>query len=512
MAELDFVAARAGYGLAYRCTPPAVGDAPVVELAGARHPLLLANRRPEEVVPIDFTLGEGFVGMVISGPNNGGKTVALKTAGLLAAMALAGIPVPAAESSAVGRFAHIFADIGDESSIEGNLSTFTAHMANVRRFLASADDRTLVLLDEIGVGTSPKYGVAIAKAVLKRLTAAGARVVCTTHYDELKVFAEDAEGFVNAAVEADPETLEPTYVLHTGRPGSSEALAILRRLSFPADVVENVVSALGAEEVSLAALLSRLEEREGRAAALAAELEGLRDEYARKAAELEEERNRYDTHAARLREEAYDQATRVLREARRQANIIIRELRQQQDVAAAEELRRQLLEGEKDAAARREREAAAGGAEAGRPGDLTAGSWVSVRGAKARGQVVEVDEGHGRARVRFGGVEVWVAGADLTPASPPDRKGGLAVKGDDNVPPSLNLIGATVEEAMVELARYLDRAVVARLPSVEIIHGHGTGRLRAGVRQYLRSHPAVASHGPGAGNNEGVTVAQLRLP
>ncbi len=510
LAELDFIAARAGYGLAYRAVVPRITPEPVLELRGARHPLLLASRAADRVVPVDFALGDGYRGMVISGPNNGGKTVALKTAGLLAAMGLAGVPIPVAEGSAVGPFEQIFADIGDESSIEGNLSTFTAHMANVRRFLDAADGRTLVFLDEIGVGTSPKYGVAIAATVLRRLVARGAGVACTTHYDELKTFAEEEPAFVNAAVEADPVTLEPTYILTTGRPGTSEALAILRRLGFPGDVVAGVVTALGAEEISLADLLARLGEREARASALADEVAILKDRYDERLAALDEEKRRYDVHGARLREEAYAEAAKILREARRHANVIIRELKEKADLAAAEEIRRRLLADEQAAAAESERLAAEVPGEPFAGEEIAAGSWVTVRGTKTKGTVSEMDEARGRARVRFGAVDVWVDFTDLAPAAPPARRPGVKTPAGPEVAPSVNLIGKTVEEALMELGPYLERAALARLPSVEIIHGHGTGRLRGAVRQFLRDHPLVASYGAGPGGNEGVTVAHLR--
>jgi len=511
LAELDFVAARAGYGRAFDGATPEITAAPSLVLRGAKHPLLLAARKAAEVVPIDFALGDGYVGLVISGPNNGGKTVALKTAGLLTAMALAGVPIPATADSSVGRFEHLLADLGDESSIEGNLSTFTAHMRNVGRFLETAGEYSLVLLDEIGVGTSPTYGVAIASTVLRRLVGRGARVACTTHYDELKKFAWEEEGFVNAAVESDPVTLAPTYKLKTGLPGSSEAVAILERLRFPAEVLAEVRSALGEEELSFQDLIARLERSETEAAARAAELAALTQEYEVKVAEVEEARQRYETSEARLRGEAYEEAARVLREARREASVIIAELRRQTEAAAAEEGRARLLAAEKKAAAEAERlareaaPAAEGGGES-----LTEGATVTVRGTGTRGEIAEIDAAKGRARVRFGGVEAWVDVADLVPAPRRRASGSVKVSLEGDLSPHLHLLGATVEEAIVELARYLDRAVAAQLPSVEIIHGHGTGRLREGIRQYLRTHPAVASYGPGAGGNEGVTIVRFR--
>ena len=236
----------------------------------------------------------------------------------------------------------------------------------------------------------------------------------------------------------------------------------------------------------------------------------LKREYETEMAALGEERAQYDANAARLREEAYAEAARILREARRQANLIIRELREKADVAAAEQQRQTLLEAEKAAAAEAERLAAhaAPGEESGE--EIVPGSWVKVRGTATTGQVAEVDEGRGRARVVFGGVEAWVDLGDVSPAPGKKAKGRAKVSLEADVSPSLNLIGYSVEDAILELGRYLDRAIAARFESVEIIHGHGTGRLRDGIRNYLRTYAAAASYGPGAGGNEGVTVVRFR--
>lgn len=507
--ELDFIAARTGFGLALRARTPALAEDAVLVFKRARHPLLLATRDAAAVVPIDLELGREAVGLIISGPNNGGKTVALKTAGLLTAMALAGVPIPVAEGSEVGLFDRIYADVGDESSIEGNLSTFTAHMANVGRYLGEAGGRTLVLLDELGVGTSPKYGVAIATAVLKHLRDAGARIVCTTHYDELKTFAFEEEGFLNAAVDIDPATLEPTYDLKLGRPGTSEAFAILGRLRFPQAVMDEAAVVLGAEEASLAALLTRLTEREAAAERAAEEAARLQALWEGRRGQLDAEYREYEANAARLRQEAYDEAAAVLRGARRQAATILRELKDQKELAQAENLRRELLEAEKEATAERDRLAAAN-APPSAAGPIAVGGWATVRGTKTRGEVLEVDTREQRARVRFGAVEVWVDLGDLAPAAPPDKRAGIRTPAAADISPSLNLIGARVEDALLDLARYLDQAALAHLPSVEVIHGHGTGRLRDGVRRFLRTHPHVASFGPGPGGNEGCTIVQIK--
>jgi DNA mismatch repair protein MutS2 len=299
--------------------------------------------------------------------------------------------------------------------------------------------------------------------------------------------------------------------LKTGHPGSSEAVAILERLRFAPEILAEVRTALGEEELSFQDLVARLERSETEAAARAAELTALTREYQAKVEQVEQARHRYETSEARLRGEAYEEAARVLREARREASLIIGELRRQTETAAAEEARARLLAAEKKAAAEAERlarEIAPAAAPGGEP--LAEGATVTVRGTGTRGEIAEIDGAKGRARVRFGGVEAWVDVADLVPAPGRRPSGTVKVSLEGDLSPRLHLLGATVEEAVGELARYLDRAVAAQLPSVEIIHGHGTGRLREGIRQYLRTHAAVDSYGPGAGGNEGVTIVRFR--
>ncbi|MCP4230974.1 MAG: hypothetical protein GY771_12625, partial [bacterium] len=401
LTELDFIVARAGYASALNAIPPELTETPKLRLKGARHPFLVMTRDAEEVVPIDVDLGNEYDGMVISGPNAGGKTVALKTTGLLAAMALSGIPIPVKADSTVGFFDKILADIGDESSIEGNLSTFTSHMSAIKKFLGDAGKKSLVLLDEIGVGTSPKYGVAISVATLRFLRKRGAQVMATTHYDDLKVFALDEEGFVNAAVEFDADSMQPLYRLIPGRPGSSEAIAILERMEFPADLIENARELLGEDEVSLSELLTLLEEKSQNAAEMAAEMEMQRDDYEQKLQELDAERRKAKETAASSREEAHREAARIVKDARKQAAILIREIRDTEDVKAAEAARAELVEMEKTAKTAATRaESEAGESES--PLQLKPGDTVVVRGTATKGEVVDVDYEKCRARIKFG--------------------------------------------------------------------------------------------------------------
>jgi len=508
VAELDFIAARAGYGRALGGEAPSLSDGPVLKLRKARHPSLITALDRRDVVAIDIEVGEDYAGMLISGPNAGGKTVALKTAGLLTAMALSGVPVPAAKDSVVGFFDDIYADIGDESSIEGNLSTFTAHMVKALKFVSSADGGSLVLIDEIGVGTSPKYGAAIAAAVLRRLKAAGALVLATTHYDDLKMFALENEGYVNAAVEFDSKTLAPLYNLVVGRPGSSEAVAILGRVGFEKDFLSEVKTDLGEEETKLADLLARLETKEREVIASEAELGKLKTVLEERISTLDAREAEAEEHALRLRDDAYAEAARIVKEARQRASAIVKELKEAEGSRAADSIRAELAAMEREL---REKAAAAETVRAKRSGGVfSPGDWVIVRGTSAKGQIVAVEEEKSRATVKFGSVAANVDLADLERAEGIKEPKGIKTPLAPEVSPSIDLIGSRVEDALVELDKYLDAAALANIKSVEIIHGHGTGALRDGIRRFLKTHPIVKEFGPGPKSNEGVTIAELK--
>jgi DNA mismatch repair protein MutS2 len=509
IAVLDFIAGRAGYANSLGCEAPALVDEPVLKIRKARHPSLIIAPDGRDVVPIDIEIGEDYAGMIISGPNAGGKTVALKTAGLLTIMALSGVPVPAAKDSTIGYFKDIYADIGDESSIEGNLSTFTAHMVKALKYVSSADERSLVLIDEIGVGTSPKYGAAIAAAILKRLRAAGALVLATTHYDDMKVFALENEGYVNAAVEFDAKTLTPLYNLVIGRPGSSEAVAILGRVGFEKGFLSEVEAGLGEEETKLADLLTRLEIKEREVTEL--EIEFLRS----KAALDERESNlnaisaEVNEHALKTRDDAYAEATRIVKEARQQAAAIVKKLKEAEESRAVETIRTELAEKERElreiAAVRNTKRVERSAAVIFTPGD-----WVIVRGTSTKGQVLAVEEGKDRATVKFGSVVANVNLADLEQTGQKEKKSSALALETPEVSPSIDLIGSRVEEALIELDKYLDAALLANLRSVEIVHGHGTGALRDGIRRFLKTHGSVKNFGPRPNGNEGVTIAELK--
>lgn len=483
----------------------------------ARHPLL----NPETVVPIDVYIEDDYFIIVITGPNTGGKTVSLKTAGLLTLMSQAGMSIPADEGSKVSVFEQVFADIGDEQSIEQSLSTFSSHMTHIVDILARADNRSLVLLDELGAGTDPEEGAALAQAILKTLLAHGVTTLATTHYSELKVFAHTTPFVANASVEFDVETLSPTYHLSIGLPGRSNAFAIARRLGLPGDIVGQAEALVSPQSLEAEAMLAEI--KRARESALKAEQDAKARE--RKAEALAADLSYRLAKAEEARRE-------VLAEARQQAEAELEQVRQE-----LEQLRGQmagvprekgktgrsvheqwLSEAQDRLAERAERIKAPPAMEAPQPvvidGPLQAGDRVWVPSLQASGEVVgvgdsdvEVKVGGFRVKLGLGRVELQQRGEQ--PAVQ------LRSRGSEPRPPSpgmeLDLRGMTVDDMLIELDRYLDQAYLSGLPFVRIIHGKGTGALRQAVREELRGHPLVSSFKPGENNEggEGVTVVKL---
>lgn len=519
-------AKRAGSGPQRASDAPPPGSEPpaarhpgsMLNFIKARHPLL----DPLTVVPVDIYIGDDFFIVVITGPNTGGKTVSLKTTGLLTLMAQAGLAIPADEGSTVTVFEQIFADIGDEQSIEQSLSTFSSHMTHIVEILAQADERSLVLLDELGAGTDPEEGAALAQALLKTLLARGITTLATTHYSELKVFAHTTPYVVNASVEFDIETLSPTYRLSIGLPGRSNAFAIAQRLGLPPAIVAQAEALVSPQSLEAEAMLAEI--KRAREAAQATEAEA-------KAALRRAEALKADLH---YRLAGVEEARRaVLAEARSQAEAELaalsaesQELRSQlagipreAGAAAGKTLHEKWLAEAQDLVARRATQAKPVPAMQAPPplqveGPLEPGDIVWVPSLQATGEVKgvsgnEIDVQVGAFRVRLAphrlelrqrgaraAVQVQAGGAEPRPPSP-----GF----------ELDLRGLTVDEMLIELDRYLDTAYLAGLPFVRIIHGKGTGALRQAVRDEMQAHPLVSSFRPGDNSEggEGVTVAKL---
>jgi DNA mismatch repair protein MutS2 len=520
LAELDVALAKAEYAYRLRAVQPDLlepvgapsgkpsqGPFPeYLNLLRARHPLLPAD----VVVPVDVRLGGDFASVVITGPNTGGKTVALKTVGLLAAMAQCGLQIPAAEGSALRVFSALYADIGDEQSIEQSLSTFSSHMTNIITILAEAGEGSLVLLDELGAGTDPTEGSALGQAILTELLERRIPAMVTTHYAELKLFAQATAGVENAAVEFDVRTLSPTYKLTIGSPGQSNAFAIAKRLGLPEEIISQAEGLISAEDKEADRILDRIRRsRKEIARAMHAAQTTLAS-----AREKEKE-------ARRLLREVERQRRDLLSEARRQLESVREEQQHWQEAAERDAVTRQWLD---EAAKRLERaQQAQEAAEATTPPpaepvvapeQLQVGDIVWVESLQQAGSLLALDDDE--AEVQVGAFRARLPLVDLE-----KRPTGPQITGQDKVKVDLlprplpkvelNLRGKRVEEALAELDKYLDDAYLAALPFARIVHGKGTGALRDAVREALADHPLVASFRPAELNEggEGATVVKL---
>lgn len=527
LAELDLIFAKAHYAEAIRGVEPQLlpfrlprkerGEVQhpgsVIELRQARHPLL----DPQTVVPIDVHLDlETFV-LVITGPNTGGKTVSLKTVGLLAAMAQAGLAIPAQEGSRLTVFDGIYADIGDEQSIEQSLSTFSSHMGRIIQILGQADSHSLVLLDELGAGTDPVEGSALARAILSHLVRRRITTLATTHYSELKIYAHKTPGVQNASVEFDLETLAPTFELTIGLPGRSNAFAIARRLGLVPEIIEEAQGMVAPETLETEGLLAEIKEaqKEALAARQAAqreqrEVEALRRELASRLAEIERARRE-------VLQQAREEAAREIEEVRREL-ARLRRLRPEgigdSRVTPAEvrEAEERLAELAAEASSIRTRPVSLPLVEP-QPGDQV---WVA--GLRTAGEIAHVDEdeaevqvGSFRVRVPVGELEAREGGPLSSVAKPAETRVRVYRTQAAGPPTELDCRGLTVEETLERVGRYLDRAFLAGQVQVRIVHGKGTGALRRAVREELARHPLVSSFRPGAAHEggEGVTVAEL---
>lgn len=524
LSEADSLQARALFAAATGAVRPEVEEGRPLLLRDARHPLLERRLREQgkDCVPVSFALDPADQVLVVSGPNAGGKTVALKTFGLAALMAHAGLPVLAAEAR-LPLFRQARADIGDHQSIEADLSTFTAHVKAVGSFLAGLTPPALLLFDEIGTGTEPTEGGSLAQAVLEKLRRSGVTAVATTHLAALKAWAFTTPGAASAAMEFDEETLRPTFRILMGAAGVSAGIEIASRLGLSGEIVARARALMGEGGRRAESFLARIRdltaELEERRSALAADGEALREERTRIAARAEADAERIRREAARELEEA-------LAEFREQSSREIRAIRGKRERLRAEKdhVRSEMrLRAELSRKVGRVAPPAADGPPAlSEPFEPRRGARVLVRSLDREGIVADV-KGE-RVEVRFGSVGVAVRRSDLRPAGEAAKEGARgagsprpagAARGpglDDDVPLEIVVIGKTVDEALPEIDRFLDRAAMAGRNEVRIVHGHGTGRLRSAVRRFLAGHAHVASHRPGAPREggDGATVVEVR--
>ena len=518
LATLDFVFAKARLASSMQASKPLFNTERIVEIKDGRHPLI----PKDQVVPISIWLGQEFSLLIITGPNTGGKTVSLKTVGLFTLMGQAGLHIPAFQGSRLAVFRDVFADIGDEQSIEQSLSTFSGHMKNVVEILDAADGDSLCLFDELGAGTDPTEGAALAIAILSFLKNIGARTVATTHYSELKVYALTTKGVENASCEFDVATLRPTYRLLIGIPGKSNAFAISQKLGLPNYIIEDAKNHIEQNDAAFEDLLTRLE-------ADRRTIEAERKEILAYRAEIEELKNRHekadqnlDERKERILEKARAEAERILSEAKESADQSIRRInRLSADSGLLRELEKE-RSGLRDKLKSVEKTAPKKTVKAAKPAVLHIGDSVRVLSMDHEAIVSTLPDKNNRLFVRMGVLRTQVSADDVVlieeeaasaKGAKQSRSGGAPSFGKaSHISPEINLIGKTVDEALGELDKYLDDALLAHLNSVRVIHGRGTGALKKGLLAWLKKQPYVKkcedAHFDDGG--EAVTVVTFR--
>ena len=515
LAELDFIFAKGLLSRRFVCVQPKMNRDGYLHIIRGRHPLI----DPDKVVPETVWLGKDFTTLVVTGPNTGGKTVTLKTVGLFTLMAQAGLQVPADLGTELAVFGQVFADIGDEQSIEQSLSTFSGHMTNIVTILREVTPRDLVLFDELGAGTDPVEGAALAQSILTRLLHIGVRTLATTHYSELKIFALTTRGVENASVEFDVETLRPTYRLSIGVPGKSNAFEISRRLGLPENLIDAAKKLLSGDTVRFEDVIANAEyhrqvaERERQIAQEAGkETIRLRDEAEKLRREMEEKREQT------LRK-SREEAKRILEQARRESESVIAELKKMKKNAAAgdgsaAELRRRLEHGIDDLSEGLRREVRE---DTEPPKTVKPGDRVRILTLGAEGTVLEAPDDRGEVSLQAGAMKfkAHLSQLRLTREAQPKEKSTVRARTgmmSRTVSSECDVRGMSLEEALSAVGIYLDEAVLAGLNEVYIIHGKGTGILRAGIQQDLRKNRHVKSFRRGVyGEGEdGVTVVTLK--
>ena len=502
LTDLDFIFARGALALTMRASRPILNEEGRIRIREGRHPLL----DQKKVVPITVSLGDEFSLLIITGPNTGGKTVSLKTVGLLTLMGQAGLHIPAGDRSEIAVFRQVYADIGDEQSIEQSLSTFSSHMTNIVSFLKKVDDRSLVLFDELGAGTDPTEGAALAIAILSHLHKRNIRTMATTHYSELKIYALSTPGVENACCEFDVESLRPTYRLLIGIPGKSNAFAISGKLGLPGYIIDDAKKRLSEQDVSFEDLLSDLEasrrtieKEQAEIAAYKKEAETLKRQAVQKQEKLEEQRDR-------IIREANEKANAILREAKEVADETIRNFHKfgKENISAAE------MEKERERLRKKIKDTSASASlktnkpkKTYKPSDFKLGESVKVLSMNLTGTIGSLPDARGNVTVQMGILRSQVNISDLeiieevSPYAPKrmnrTAKSKIKMSKSLSVSPEINLLGKTVDEAVAELDKYLDDALLSHLNSVRVVHGKGTGALRKGIHEYLRRQKHVKS-------------------
>ena len=521
LTELDFIFAKAAYALEYNGITPHFNTERKIRILKGRHPLLDAKK----VVPIDISLGSDFDQLVITGPNTGGKTVSLKTVGLLTLMGQAGLPIPSGDRSELAVFDDIFADIGDEQSIEQNLSTFSSHMTNIIHILKEANEHSLVLFDELCAGTDPTEGAALAVSILSYFHSRGIRTMATTHYSEIKIYALTTSGIENACCEFDVETLSPTYRLLIGIPGKSNAFAISKKLGLSDTLIEDARTRISSNEQNFEDLLSDLEASRITIEKEQAEINRYKSEITALKQQLKNKQEKLDESRDAILRKAKEEANQILQEAKDTADEAIRNFNKYGTT------RPSIQEMEKQRTNIREKMAAnENKSSKGKdtaiynpkvPKKLRIGDSVKVLSMNLTGTVHSLPNAKGDLFVQMGILRSQVNIKDLVlieDAAPGSKKyaktgaGKLKMSKSASVSTEINLIGKTVDEAIALLDKYLDDAYLAHLPSVRIVHGKGTGALRSAVQSHLKRQSYIKSFhlGEFGEGDAGVTIAEFK--
>lgn len=520
LTELDFIFAKGTLALSMNASKPVFNKNGYIHIREGRHPLL--NKKT--VVPITVTLGKEFDLLIVTGPNTGGKTVSLKTVGLFTLMGQSGLHIPALDRSELAVFRQVYADIGDEQSIEQSLSTFSSHMTNIVSFLEQADEQSLVLFDELGAGTDPTEGAALAISILSYLHQRGIRTMATTHYSELKVFALSTEGVENASCEFNVETLRPTYHLLIGVPGKSNAFAISSKLGLPDYIIEDAKKHLTEQDESFEDLLTDLETSRLTIEKEQEEIAAYRREIERLKSQTEQKKERLEEQRERILREANEKANEILREAKEVADETMKNFRKfgKENISAAdmererEKLRQKIAKTQKGITLESQKPK-----KLHKPDEFKLGESVKVLSMNLTGTVSSLPDAKGNVVVQMGILRSQVPISDLEIIDEPTTvhakmqrtsSGKMKVKKTMAVRPEINLLGKTVDEAIAELEKYLDDAYLSHLSPVRIVHGKGTGALRKGIHNYLKRLKYVDSYRLGAfgEGDAGVTIVEFK--
>lgn len=521
LTELDFIFAKGSLALSMNASKPIFNTNGYIHIRQGRHPLL--NKKT--VVPITITLGGEFDLLIITGPNTGGKTVSLKTVGLFTLMGQAGLHIPALDRSELAVFENVYADIGDEQSIEQSLSTFSSHMTNIVSFLQEVDEHSLVLFDELGAGTDPTEGAALAIAILSYLHDRGIRTMATTHYSELKVFALSTPGVENACCEFDVDTLRPTYHLLIGIPGKSNAFAISSKLGLPTHIIESAKNHLSEQDESFEDLLTDLESSRKTIEKEQAEIIAYKQEIEKLKRELHTKHERLEERKERIIQEANEKANAILREAKEVADETMKQFRKfgKENISAAElekereRLRQKMAKTQTSMKIQPKKPQ-----KQHKPSDFHLGDSVKVLSMNLKGSVSSLPDAKGNLFVQMGILRSQVHMSDLEiidePLSETEKQfrrtstGKMKMSKSMSVSPEINLLGKTVDEALAELDKYLDDAYLSHLSPVRIVHGKGTGALRNGIHNYLKGLKYVKSYRLGAfgEGDAGVTIVEFK--